>query len=107
MAELLRSDELTIDHFCLGIIGLTYAEAEAIHAQSIRTAPLDMACQHRGERIESIECATCQDKRTILFVFSCDLHGKCLLGTMRNGVRGCDGCKDLPAAKAANSVTIP
>ncbi len=107
MGQLLHSNQLSIDHFGLGLVGLTYAEAESLHRQSVRTAPLDMTCPHRGGRVGSIECETCHDKRTILFMFACDLHGKCLLGTMRNGIRGCDGCEDLPAAKQANSVTNP
>ncbi len=87
--------------------GLTHAEASAIDATADRTAPLDMTCPHRGERNGSIECKVCEDKRTILFTFACGLHGKCLMGTTREGIRGCDGCDDLPAAKAAKSVTIP
>jgi hypothetical protein len=91
----------------LGIIGLTRAEAEALHSQATRTEPLDMTCPHRGERVGEIRCSGCADKKTLLFVFACDLHGKCLLGTMLEGVRGCDGCDDLPAAIQARSVTIP
>ncbi len=107
MEQPVYCDELNVDHFGIGMIGLTYAEAEAVHTQSIRTEPLDMTCPHRGERNGEIQCNACENKKTILFTFSCGLHGKCLLGTMREGVKGCDGCPDLPAAIQARSVTIP
>lgn len=86
------------DPLRLGFVGYTMEEGLAILAA--RPKPLNLACPHRGGRVGDITCTGCCDKKTILFVFACDLHERCLLGPTREGVRGCDGgCDDLPAKK--------
>jgi hypothetical protein len=52
-------------------------------------------CAHRGEQVSTIGCEQC-GKNVQLKVFACAVHGECVVGQTREGVKGCAGCADRP-----------
>lgn len=48
-------------------------------------------CKHRGDELRREWCSPCQGW---LKVFSCAIHGECMIGKATNGIRSCDGCPD-------------
>jgi hypothetical protein len=59
--------------------------------------PIDLACVHRGDRAGDLDCLACGGKHVTLFVFACAVHGRCLMGSPRDGLAGCIGCPDRQA----------
>ena len=81
-----NSDELGADHFGLGEIGLTYADAESRHILAVAgIAP--GSCIHFGRVIETRTCEGCGGKR--IAVHACVIHGECTLQANRDGVKLC------------------
>lgn len=56
-------------------------------------------CQHRGEQVSTIGCASC-GKTIELKVFACVLHEECTLGNPQDGIACCQNCPDFAAAEA-------
>lgn len=91
------SDELAIDHFGLGMIGLTRSEAEAMLKNSERSEPRGI-CLHFGPIIETRTCEGCGGKR--IAVHACAIHQECTLQLNRDGVKFCP-CPDFMAKPSA------
>ena len=94
MRDSISGDELTIDHFVMGIVGLTYAEAAALYA-SAKRGEMPGFCQHLGKAIETRACEGCGGKR--IAIHDCAIHGECSLQLNRTAVRFCGACPDFTA----------
>lgn len=92
-----NSDELGIDHFGLGILGLTYEEARAEFARATMVGPPSV-CVHRGEEIRRIRCDACTDKTTWLKVLACGIYSECTAGKSVDGIQCCLKCPDFTTA---------
>ncbi|HEX4614016.1 MAG TPA: hypothetical protein VH092_37890, partial [Urbifossiella sp.] len=75
-------------------------------------APKVVECPHRSPSpTGEVECLPCGG-RTRLKVYSCAVHGTCVLGAGAAGHRSCAGCKDNPIVRAkadpwGNPVVVP
>jgi hypothetical protein len=53
-------------------------------------------CRYRGEPCgETISCTTCGPRSWRWKVYTCQRHGRCLLGPSQAGLSGCRGCVDF------------
>jgi len=62
------------------------------------------ACVHRGEILERGVCTVCGMKGQPFDVFTCELHGKCMVRRYRNDrpdLRVCVSCDDFRACRDA------
>lgn len=58
-----------------------------------RQAPADLACVHRGNLVDEVECQTCNG-RTMAKIYGCRIHIRCtMFAKPLDGVKACDGCK--------------
>lgn len=100
-------DATTMCRPCYKIVNGHRPPPEKVQESRGKRTPLK--CVHRGELTgEEIKCPTCRG-HVMLKVYSCDIHGKCILGKTREGVQGCDepcpdkwltDLPDFPVAKA-------
>lgn len=98
MDESDNRDELSVDHFGMGTLGLTYTEAEYLHSQSEQSEPRGI-CRHFGETLETRTCEGCGGKR--IAIHACAIHMECTLQLNRDGVKFCGACRDFTAKPSA------
>ena len=50
-------------------------------------------CIHLGQHIDWVECETCQNKKTMLKIYECEIFERCVMGSRVKGLQGCTGCE--------------
>ena len=56
-------------------------------------------CHHRGEKIERVNCPTCQGNVRVT-VFTCPLHERCTISKPIADAQTCRGCPDYTSPQA-------
>lgn len=119
MHVLKSDDDPSIDHFGLGMVGLTKDEAEPYFVLAARecdddshdlpipiqfATPEQFPCIFRESFLEEVPCQVCGQKDKTASVYACALHGKCTVGshgvtqdgTNATGkVKVCISCDDI------------
>lgn len=86
MGQPVHRDELGIDHFGIGMLGLTYAEAKAVHDLAVHSVP-PARCRHLGPILDMRACEGCGGKT--IAVHQCEVHGECTMQINRDGIKFC------------------
>jgi hypothetical protein len=68
--------------------------------QAVAAVLQDVPCRHRGEVVERATCNVCGSRGQPLEIFSCAVHGRCMLRRLRNDrpdLTVCWNCDDFQA----------
>lgn len=58
-----------------------------------------LSCQHRGDVIREEKCRACSNRFVNRPVYSCEIHGECMLGSFVDGIKSCKKCNERQEVK--------